>query len=150
MAGTVNKVILIGNLGKDPEIHYFDDGAAKATLALATSETYKDKQTGERRTVTDWHDIVLWRGIAEVAEKYLRKGSKIYVEGKLKKRSYQDSDGKTRYVAEVVADSFTMLDRAPDTGMAASQSSPVSQPNKTSPTDPRIPEDDDTQDDLPF
>lgn len=153
MAGTVNKVILIGNLGKDPEIHYFDDGSAKATLALATSETYKDKQTGERRTVTDWHDIVLWRRTAELAEKYLRKGSKIYVEGKLKKRSYQDSDGKTRFVVEVVADSFTMLDRAPESGMAAWQYSAVSQPNKTSPTDPHtldIPEDVNAQDDLPF
>ena len=86
MNGSVNKVILIGNLGKDPEIRRLENGAVIATFSLATSEVFTDKSTGEKKEITDWHDIVLWRGLAEVAEKYIRKGAKIYVEGKLKKR----------------------------------------------------------------
>ena len=97
MSGSVNKVILIGNLGKDPEIRRLENGVVLANFSIATSESFTDKQTGEKKEITDWHDIVLWRGLAEVAEKYLRKGSKIYVEGKLKKRSWQDKEGNTRY-----------------------------------------------------
>lgn len=108
MAG-VNKVILIGNLGKDPEVRHLESGVAVANFSLATSETYKDRTTGERKTQTEWHNIVLWRGLAEVAEKYLRKGNQIYVEGKLRTRSWEDQDGNTRYTTEVVADSMTML-----------------------------------------
>jgi single-strand DNA-binding protein len=104
MSGTVNKVILIGNLGKDPEIRHFENGGVLASFPIATSESYTDRQTGEKKENTDWHDIVLWRGLAEVAEKYLHKGTKIYVEGKLKKRSYQDREGNTRYVTEVVGE----------------------------------------------
>jgi len=111
MSGTVNKVILIGNLGKDPEVRHFENGGVLAAFSLATSESYTDRQTGEKRENTDWHDVVLWRGLAEVAEKYLRKGTKIYVEGKLKKRSYQDRDGNTRYATEVVGDEMTILSR---------------------------------------
>jgi single-strand DNA-binding protein len=111
MSGTVNKVILIGNLGKDPEVRHFENGGVLAAFPLATSESYTDRQTGEKREHTDWHDVVLWRGLAEVAEKYLRKGTKIYVEGKLKKRSYQDRDGNTRYTTEVVGDEMTILSR---------------------------------------
>lgn len=111
MSGTVNKVILIGNLGKDPEVRHFENGGVLASFPLATSESFTDRQTGEKREQTDWHDIVLWRGLAEVAEKYLRKGTKIYVEGKLKKRSYQDRDGNTRYSTEVVGDEMTILSR---------------------------------------
>jgi single-strand DNA-binding protein len=111
MSGTVNKVILIGNLGKDPEVRHFENGGVLAAFSLATSESYTDRQTGEKRENTDWHDVVLWRGLAEVAEKYLRKGTKIYVEGKLKKRSYQDRDGNTRYTTEVVGDEMTILSR---------------------------------------
>ena len=86
MSGSINKVILIGNLGKDPEIRRLENGAVLASFSLATSESYTDKQSGEKKEVTDWHDVVLWRGLAEVAEKYLHKGTKIYVEGKLKKK----------------------------------------------------------------
>lgn len=111
MSGSVNKVILIGNLGKDPEIRHFENGGVLASFPIATSESYTDRQTGEKKENTDWHDIVLWRGLAEVAEKYLHKGTKIYVEGKLKKRSYQDREGNTRYVTEVVGEELTILSR---------------------------------------
>ena len=107
----VNKVILIGNLGKDPEVRYLDNGVAVANISLATSENYKNKQ-GERVTQTEWHDIVLWRGLAEVAEKYLKKGSSVYVEGKLRTNKWVDKDEKTRYKTEVLADKLTMLGRS--------------------------------------
>jgi len=107
----VNKVILIGNLGKDPEVRYLDNGVAVANISLATSENYKNKQ-GERVTQTEWHDIVLWRGLAEVAEKYLKKGSSVYVEGKLRTNKWVDKDENTRYKTEVLADKLTMLGRS--------------------------------------
>lgn len=111
MSGSVNKVILIGNLGKDPEVRRLDNGAVVATFSIATSENYTDKQSGEKKEITDWHDVVLWRGLAEIAEKYIRKGTKIYVEGKLKKRSWQDKEGIIRYNTEVIADEMTILSR---------------------------------------
>jgi single-strand DNA-binding protein len=107
MAG-VNKVILVGNLGKDPEIRNFENGRAVATFSLATSETYKNK-TGEKVTNTEWHNIVLWSPLAEIAEKYLKKGNQIYVEGKLTNRTYDDKEGNKRYVTEVVGQTMTML-----------------------------------------
>ncbi len=109
MAGSVNKVILIGNLGKDPEIRRLDNNVVVASFTLATSETYTDKSTGEKKELTDWHDIVMWRGLADVAEKYLKKGMKIFVEGKLKKKSWQDKEGNVRYSTEIVADEMTIL-----------------------------------------
>ena len=109
MAGSVNKVILIGNLGKDPEVRHLENGAVVANFSIATSETYMDKNTGQKVENTDWHDIVVWRGLAEVVEKYVKKGHKVYVEGKLKKRSWQDKEGITRYSTEVIADEMTML-----------------------------------------
>ena len=111
MSGSVNKVILIGNLGKDPEVRRLENGAVLASFSIATSESYVDKQSGEKKEITDWHDVVLWRGLAEVAEKYLVKGTKIYVEGKLKKRSWQDKEGHTRYSTEVVGDEMTILSK---------------------------------------
>ena len=111
MSGSVNKVILIGNLGKDPEIRRLENGAVLASFSLATSESYTDKQSGEKKEITDWHDVVLWRGLAEVAEKYLHKGTKIYVEGKLKKKSWQDKEGNTRYNIEIIGDEMTILSR---------------------------------------
>tara|TARA_B100001057_G_scaffold148654_1_gene148581 strand:- start:164 stop:547 length:384 start_codon:yes stop_codon:yes gene_type:complete len=107
----VNKVILIGNLGKDPEVRYLDNGVAVANLSLATSENYKNKD-GEKVTQTEWHDIVLWRGLAEVAEKYLKKGSSVYIEGKLRTSKWVDKDENTRYKTEVLADKLTMLGRS--------------------------------------
>jgi single-strand DNA-binding protein len=111
MAG-VNKVILVGNLGKDPEVRYLDNGVAVANFSLATTENYKNKQ-GERVSQTEWHNIVLWRGLAEVAEKFLKKGSSIYIEGKIKNRKWEDKDGNTRYNTEILADNMTMLGAKP-------------------------------------
>jgi single-strand DNA-binding protein len=111
MNGTVNKVILIGNLGKDPEIRRLENGAVVETFSIATSESFTDKNSGEKKEITDWHDIVLWRGLAEIAEKYIRKGTKIYVEGKLKKRSWQDKEGNTKYNTEVIGEELTILSR---------------------------------------
>lgn len=111
MAGSVNKVILIGNLGKDPEIRRLENGTAVGNFTLATSEIYTDKTTGEKKESTDWHDIVVWRNLAEISEKYLKKGFKVYVEGKLKKRSWQDKEGNTRYSTEIIADEMTILSR---------------------------------------
>lgn len=107
MAG-VNKVILVGNLGKDPEVRHLEGGTAVANFTLATSEAYKDK-SGQRIEQTEWHNIVVWRTLAEVAEKYLKKGSTIYLEGKIRTRSWEDKDKVKRYTTEIVADTFTML-----------------------------------------
>jgi len=104
----VNKVILVGRLGKDPEVRHLESGASVANFPIATSESYKDRNTGERKEITEWHNIVLWRGLAEVAEKYLKKGDMVYIEGKLRTRSWE-KDGITRYTTEVVGDSMTML-----------------------------------------
>jgi single-strand DNA-binding protein len=103
----VNKVILVGRLGKDPEVRNHN-GAAVANFTVATSESYKDKTTGEKKELTEWHNIVLWRGLAEVAQKYLHKGDMVYIEGKLRTRSWE-KEGVTRYTTEVMADSMTML-----------------------------------------
>ena len=107
MAG-VNKVILVGNLGKDPEVRHLEGGVAVANFSLATSETYKDKN-GQKNEQTEWHNVVVWRGLAEVAEKYLKKGMTVYVEGKLRTRSWDDKEGNKRYTTEIVADNFVML-----------------------------------------
>lgn len=107
----VNKVILIGNLGADPEVRHLQNGATVANFRIATSETFKDRQTGEKREQTEWHSIVAWRALGEITEKYLRKGSKVYVEGKLRTRSWQDRDGNTRYTTEIHAEDMTLLDR---------------------------------------
>jgi len=109
MAG-LNKVILVGNLGKDPEIRHLEGGVAVANFSLATTESYKDK-TGQRIEQTEWHNIVVWRGLAEVAEKYLKKGTTIYVEGKLRTRSWDDKEGHKRYITEIVGDTFTILSK---------------------------------------
>jgi len=104
----VNKVILVGRLGKDPEVRNLENGAAVANFTLATSESYKDKTTGEKKEITEWHNVVLWRGLAEISQRYLHKGDMVYVEGKLRTRSWE-KEGVTRYTTEVVADNMTML-----------------------------------------
>lgn len=106
----VNKVILIGNLGRDPEVRYLEGNVAVARFSVATNESYKDKK-GEWQTATEWHDVVAWRSLAERAEKQLKKGSQVFIEGKLTHRKYQDKEGNDRYVTEVVANSFRVLDR---------------------------------------
>lgn len=104
----VNKVILVGNLGKDPEVQYLESGTCLAKFPLATSDSYKDK-SGNKVDQTEWHNIVVWRGLAEIAEKYLSKGKGLYLEGKIKTRSWDDKDGNKRYTTEIVCDNFVML-----------------------------------------
>ncbi len=121
MAGSVNKVILVGNLGRDPEIRSTQDGTKVANLSLATSETWRDRNSGERRERTEWHRVVIFNErLCEVAEKYLRKGSKIYIEGQLQTRKWTDQNGQDRYTTEVVLQRFrgelTMLDGRQDGG----------------------------------
>ena len=106
----VNKVILIGNLGRDPEVRTLENGAMVAKFPVATNESYRDKN-GEWQTITEWHDVVVWRSLAERAEKSLQKGSLVFVEGKLTHRKYQDNNGVDRYITEVVANTFRILDR---------------------------------------
>jgi single-strand DNA-binding protein len=118
MAG-INKVILIGNLGKDPEIRVIENGRKVANFSLATTESYKDKN-GQRVDQTEWHNISFWGPIADVIEKYLKKGSKVYVEGKLRTRSYEDKEKVKRYVTEILGREMTMLDNAPKSGDASS------------------------------
>lgn len=145
----VNKVILIGNLGADPEVRHLQNDVTVANFNMATSETYKDRQTGEKREVTEWHRVVVWRGLAEVVEKYLRKGSKVYVEGKLRTRKWE-KDGIDRYTTEIMADNLSMLDRPTGDGPAPGGSAPrqaeAAQPAQTAPqvADPG------DDDDLPF
>jgi single-strand DNA-binding protein len=112
----INKVILVGNLGKDPEVRHLEGGVTVAKFPLATSEVYK-KSDGTRVENTEWHNVVMWRGLAESAEKYLRKGSLVYVEGKIKTRSWEDH-GVRKFLTEVVADVMTMLGRRPDEATA--------------------------------
>jgi single-strand DNA-binding protein len=109
----INKVILVGNLGKDPEINHLEGGITVAKFPLATSEAYMDK-SGNRVEHTEWHNIVCWRKLAEIAEKFLKKGSAVYVEGKIKTRSYTDKENQKKYFTEIVADTFNMLDRKSD------------------------------------
>ncbi|MBD0404797.1 single-stranded DNA-binding protein [Flammeovirga sp. EKP202] len=111
MAG-VNKVILVGNLGRDPEVRHLEGGVSVATFSLATTENYTDRD-GNRQSQTEWHNVVMWRGLATIAERYLKKGSKVYLEGKLTTRSYE-KDGITRYATEVVARDMVMLDNRPE------------------------------------
>lgn len=119
MAG-LNKVMLIGNLGKDPEVKTLENGAKIATFPLATSESYKDKE-GNRQTRTEWHNLVLWRGLADIAQNYLHKGSQVFVEGRLSTRKWEDKDGHTRYTTEVIGDNLVLLNRAGEGGQPNSQ-----------------------------
>lgn len=109
MAKSVNKVILVGNLGKDPEIKYTQSGTAVASITVATSENYKDKQSGEWQEKTEWHNVVLWQRLAEIAGEYLKKGSKVYIEGRLQTRSWEDKQGQKRYTTEVVGNDLVLL-----------------------------------------
>ncbi len=106
----VNKVILVGNLGQDPEVKYMPNGNAVANISVATSETWKDKNTGDNQERTEWHRVVMFRRLGEIAGEYLKKGSKVYIEGKLQTRKWQDQNGQDRYTTEIVADQMQMLD----------------------------------------
>ena len=127
MAG-VNKVIILGNLGTDPEVRTLESGTKVCRLSIATSESYTNK-SGDRVEQTEWHSVTLWRGLAEVAEKYLRKGNKVYIEGKLRTRSYKDKDGIEKYITEIVGDNMEMLGGGGDRSQSpATSSNPESQP----------------------
>ncbi len=141
MAG-INKVILVGNLGKDPEVKTLESGAKVVNFSLATSETYKNKD-GQKVTQTEWHNIVLWRGLADIAEKYLQKGNQVYIEGKIKTRSWDDKDGVKRYTTEIQGDNLTMLGGRRD----AEDNSQSNTPSKDTGPDVDV---SDEKDDLPF
>ncbi|HYQ58666.1 MAG TPA: single-stranded DNA-binding protein [Draconibacterium sp.] len=146
---SVNKVILVGNVGKDPEVRHLDTGVAVANFPLATSESYNSK-SGERVTTTEWHNIVLWRGLAEVAEKYVTKGRQLYIEGRIRTRSYDDKDGNKRYITEIYGDQMQMLGTRADNQNSPDQNI-AGQSNQSSQkiTEPDI-EEPEGDEDLPF
>ncbi len=167
MARGVNKVILIGNLGQDPEVKYMPNGNAVTNITVATSESWKDKNTGQQQERTEWHRVVAFRRLAEIIGEYLRKGSKVYIEGKLQTRKWQDQNGQDRYTTEIVANDMQMLDsrgggtasmggggyQQQDNGFS-SQPAPAQQaPAQQSPAQsapPAQPQDGDFEDDIPF
>ena len=144
----VNKVILVGRLGKDPEVRNLDNGATVANFSVATSESYKDRTTGEKKEITEWHNVVLWRGLAEVAQRYLHKGDMVYIEGKLRTRSWE-KDGITRYTTEVVGDNMTMLStRSGGSSQSGDMGSSAQDRGSQEPF--RAPVENSSTDDLPF
>lgn len=154
MSGTLNKVMLIGHLGDEVKMHYFEGGNSIGRFPIATNETYTNRQTGEKVTNTDWHNIVVRNKAAEICEKYLGKGDKIYVEGRLKTRQWQGEDGNTRYTTEVHVQDFTFLSTKRESEANAAQSSgqgqqPVSQ-NVDTPKEPNMVNEPQPEDDLPF
>ena len=147
MARGVNKVILIGNLGKDPEVRYMPNGNAVANITLATSESWKDKTSGEQQEKTEWHRVVMFRRLGEIAGEYLKKGSKVYIEGKLQTRKWQDSSGNDRYTTEIVADQMQMLDSR---GGSANFSGESKSAPTTAPAPAAAAAGGDFDDDIPF
>jgi single-strand DNA-binding protein len=137
----VNKVILVGNVGKDPDVRHLDSGVSVASFPLATSETYRNKES-QKVTNTEWHNIVVWRGLAEVVEKYVKKGDPLYLEGKIRTRSYDDKDGNKKYITEIVVDNMQML------GSKQSNDNNSSSEEKQPETDIETPPQE--EDDLPF
>jgi single-strand DNA-binding protein len=144
MARGVNKVIVVGNLGQDPETRYMPSGSAVTNLRVATNESWKDKQTGEQKDRTEWHSVAMFGRLAEIAAEYLRKGSQVYIEGKLRTRKWQDKDGNDRYTTEIVADEMQMLgSRSGGSAPSMSDAPPPSAPRSQSSGD-------DFDDDIPF
>ncbi len=151
MSGTVNKVMLIGHLGDEVKVHYFEGGGCIGRFPLATNETYTSKQTGEKVTNTDWHNVVVRNKAAEICEKYLSKGDKVYVEGRLKNRQWQGEDGNTRYTTEVHVQDFTFLTNKNEPGqpMQSTQSN-ANTPAPAAPQQPTADQPAEEEDDLPF
>lgn len=146
----VNKVILIGNVGADPEVRYLEGGTAVANLRLATTERYRNKN-GENVDQTEWHNIVLWRGLAEIVEKYVRKGMRLYIEGRIRTRSWDDQSGVKRYTTEIYADNMQMLSFKQDGDNGGSVPRTYNAPaNTASASHPEPPMTPDDNDDLPF
>ena len=129
---TLNKVMLIGNVGKDPEPRHLENGTMLVTIAVATTERYKDR-SGEVKEQTEWHNVICWRTLAEIVEKYVRKGTQVYVEGKLRSRSWEDQNGQKRYVTEIVADVLRLLGRKPEQAAMIPSTTTASKP---APADP--------------
>jgi single-strand DNA-binding protein len=144
MARGINKVIIVGNLGQDPETRYMPSGSAVTNMTVATNESWKDKQSGEQKERTEWHRVAMFGRLAEIAAEYLRKGSQVYIEGKLRTRKWQDKQGQDRYTTEVIADEMQMLGGRTGGGAPASQGS--SAPSGPAPG----PSPDDFDDDIPF
>ncbi len=153
MARGINKVILVGNCGQDPETKYMPSGGAVTNVSIATSESWKDKQTGQLQERTEWHRVVFFNRLAEIAGEYLKKGSKVYVEGSLRTRKWQDKSGTDRYTTEIVASEMQMLDsRGQEAGSGMNQGG--GQPRQSSPAPrqqaPQPPPEDNFDDDIPF
>jgi single-strand DNA-binding protein len=147
MARGINKVILVGNLGADPETRYMPSGSAVTNITVATNETWKDKQTGEQKDRTEWHKVAMFNKLAEIAAEYLRKGSQVYIEGKLRTRKWQDRDGNDRYTTEVIADEMQMLGGRGGSGGGGSMAGPSDQ---SPPSAPPRQDPGDFDDDIPF
>ena len=152
MARGINKVIIVGNLGGDPETRYMPSGSAVTNLTVATNESWKDKQTGEQKDRTEWHKVAMFNRLAEIAAEYLRKGSQVYIEGKLRTRKWQDKNGQDRWTTEIVADEMQMLGgRGGSGGGAGGGSAPMSSSSGSAPQSaPPQPGPDDFDDDIPF
>ena len=155
MSGTLNKVMLIGHLGDEVKLHYFDGGNCIGRFPIATNETYTNRQTGEKVTNTEWHNIVVRNKAAEICEKYLSKGDKIYVEGRLKTRQWQGEDGNTRYTTEIQVTDFTFLSTNKDSSEAQNMNAPSrQQPSQAKPAAatkaPSMEAPQEEEDDLPF
>jgi single-strand DNA-binding protein len=147
--GSVNKVILIGNLGQDPEVRYMPNGGAVCNISVATSEVWKDKNSGENQERTEWHRVVMFRKLAEIAGEYLKKGSKVYLEGKLQTRKWQDQQGQDRYTTEIIADEMQMLDSRGGSADFAPQQARASGGGSRPQPQP-APVDSGFEDDIPF
>ncbi|MAZ38506.1 MAG: single-stranded DNA-binding protein [Legionellales bacterium] len=152
MARGINKVILIGNLGADPEVRYMTSGQAVANLSIATSEAWRDKQTNELQERTEWHRVVVFRRLAEIAGEYLKKGSKVYIEGRIRTRKWQDQNGQDRYTTEIHGDELQMLDsrggNMNDNMPSTSGSSNYASSNQAPSSAQQVP--DNFDDDIPF
>jgi len=150
MARGVNKVIIVGNLGQDPETRYMPSGAAVTNFTVATNESWKDKQTGEQKDRTEWHRVAMFNRLAEIAAEYLRKGSQVYIEGKLRTRKWQGQDGADRYTTEIIADEMQMLGGRGDGGGSFGGSRGGGKPSQGGGNAPPQPGPDDFDDDIPF
>ncbi len=147
MARGINKVIIVGNLGSDPETRYMPSGSAVTNLTVATNESWKDKQTGEQKDRTEWHKVAMFNRLAEIAAEYLRKGSQVYIEGKLRTRKWQDKNGQDRWTTEIIADEMQMLGG----GRSSGGSAPMGSSGDSGPSSaPPQPGPDDFDDDIPF
>jgi single-strand DNA-binding protein len=145
MARGINKVIVVGNVGQDPETRYMPSGSAVTNLTVATNESWKDKQSGEQKERTEWHRVAMFGRLAEIAAEYLRKGSQVYIEGKLRTRKWQDKQGNERYTTEIIADEMQML------GGRSGGGAPASSSHDSAPSGPApAPAADDFDDDIPF